>query len=226
MSNPFSLKKEKLKSPYSHACMIIQADQGKGSLKRFLFDYNAQKAIPLKENTELGFIAEGDYIIIADLSKINKEEFNIKDEEVNKINKTKIVVEYNDEKFNFKNFANSRLYEFLLEELELNRGHHNIYAIQVATTENINKATYELLHRMDIKGIFKATLVDIKKSFSKRKLKKRPYDSAEGLLHAYVQSTPSHFGYTTGSDPSRGEETADMPTERPENAPIQSKDFI
>lgn len=191
MSNPFSLKKEVPKSHFKAATMIIHKDMGKGKSKKFLFDYNACEALKIDETTCVAFIVNPPHLFLADISHLDKEKWGIGDQEFNLFNKNTEYLDIEENRYRFRTFSNSALYNVLMEEYELNRNAYNIYSLSIVSKQDfplfLDEESCKMMDRMGIEILYQMELFDSLSSFDSKKLYKSK--TFEETLQDYIKAT-------------------------------------
>lgn len=191
MSNPFSLKKEVPKSYFKAATMIIHKDMGKGKSKKFLFDYNACEALKIDGTTCVAFIVNPPHLFLADISHLDKEKWGIGDQEFNLFNKNVEYLDIEENRYRFRTFSNSALYNVLMEEYELNRDAYNIYSLSIVSKQDfplfLDEESCKMMDRMEIEILYQIELFDSISSFDSKKYYK--LKTFNETLQDYLKNT-------------------------------------
>lgn len=141
-------------SPFKEPTFIMSIDSGENKSKRFYFDSLACETLNITDDTEISFLSiEGDLFII-DTTNLDKKRWKLRPRY--KINKRPYSLLFGHERYPFRGFTNSQLWDIMEDACDVSKEYYNFFNLIPINADTIeNESLKEMLLRMGVKLIFK-----------------------------------------------------------------------
>ena len=154
--NIFQIRKEKKVSRFLQPTLIVEKDRGPKTSKRFLIDELGCKILNLNSGGSLGFIFDdgSGWMIIVNLSEVNKVELGISEEDVQEVSKSKVLFSEDNVNYKYLTFNSKELFNRLMEEYELSSNVHNSFSMKILPDNENFTEIRNYLESIGIKDYF------------------------------------------------------------------------